>query len=93
LALVPDSPGLPDAPPVHGRNLLRVVSLVFGLPLVALTAAVWSLQVAQVTAQPLLSLMLLAGLGCMVFVLVKANGDKLLHTLQPQQNEAGDNYE
>jgi hypothetical protein len=75
--------------------LLRVVSLLFGLPLVALTVAVWLLQASQVTAQPLLSLALLAGLGCVVFGLVKANGDKLLHALQPHQrrNEVVGNYE
>ena len=74
--------------PVHSRDLLRVVAFLFGLPLVALIGAVWLLQALEVTAYPLLSLLILAGGGCTVVMLAKVNGDTLLRALQPQQPAA-----
>jgi len=80
----PANGGLLSAEGVHGTGVLKAVIWLFGVPLLLLLGTVWWLESQQMTAQPLLSGSVIAGIGWLVFVVAKRRGDKLLNMVQPQ---------
>lgn len=68
---------------VHRTGLLQVVAWLFGAPLLLLLGAVWGLENLQTTAQPLVCGLVLAGIGWLVFVLARSQGNKLLNMVKP----------
>ena len=71
---------------VDGGALLVVVGCLFGVPLGLLVLAVWGLQTLQLSAQPLLSFMLLAALGWACALMMRQRGQHFLALLQKRQN-------